>query len=229
MKNLPEICCLHDAMPPGRQESTAAIPMSTIGQEERKVRQQVVKLFREGLGYTIQEHQHRFAAWVAGRAASVKGCRFTVKQAKAILEAVGFDAAFATPSALPKPTEFEFTHRKWRMAVIKAAAKQKLPLKFTHGVAAKLINCYLKVRFVCGGQHEHERVRCLHPPIDEVLLKELARRNVGGFSRQWQKLRQQRWSKFDSAAYQSAIDHIRQSLPSGEPLWKIEEYWEGHQ
>jgi hypothetical protein len=179
------------------------------------------------MAYTIEEHQHRLAAWAAGRAASVKGCRFTVRQAKVILEAAGFNADFATPSALPKPAQIDATHRKWRADIIKAAAKQKL--SFTHGVAAKVINCYLKVRFVCGGQHEHERVRCLHPPIDEVLLKELARQTVGGFSQQWRKLCQQRWSKFDSATYQSAIDRIRQSLPAGEPLWKIEEHWEGHQ
>jgi hypothetical protein len=179
------------------------------------------------LTYTIEEHQHRLAAWAAGRAASVKGCRFTVRQAKAILESAGFNTGFATASALPVPTHIDSMHRHWRKDIIKAAAKQKLT--FTHGVAAKLINCYLKVRFVCEGQHEHERVRCLHPPIDEVLLKELARQNVGGFSRQWRQLRQQRWSRFNSAAYQRAIDLIRQSLPPGEPLWKIEEHWEGHQ
>jgi hypothetical protein len=179
------------------------------------------------MSYTINEHQHRLATWAAGRAASVKGCRFKVHQAKAILEAAGFDADFATPSALPKPTQIDATHRKWREAIIKDAAKQKL--SFTHGIAAKLINCYLKVRFVCGGQHEHERVRCLHPPIDAVLLKELARQNVGGFSRQWRQLCQQRWSRFGSRTYQRAINRIRQSLPPGEPLWKIEEHWEGHQ
>ena len=181
------------------------------------------------MAYTFEEHQHRFAAWAAGRAASVKGCRFTVKQAKAILEKAGFRASSATPSALSRPTKIDSTHLKWRKDIIKAAAKQKLHDKFTHGVAAKLINCYLKVRFVCGDQHEHERVRCLHPPIDEVLLKELARKDVGGIGPKWRELRQKRWSKFDSATYQSAIDNIRQSLPPGEPLWKIEEYWEGHQ
>lgn len=100
---------------------------------------------------------------------------------------------------------------------------------FTHGVAAKLINCYLKVRFVCGGHHADERVQMLHPPIDEVLLKELAAMNFGGNAASWRKFRQARWSKFDSETYESVVELIRSSLPPNEPLWKIEEYWRGHQ
>ena len=64
-------------------------------------------------------------------------------------------------------------HRRWR-AVVKKAAKFE-GLNFTHGVAAKLINVYLKSRFVCGGHHAHKRVHNLHPPIDAILLK----RDVG--------------------------------------------------
>lgn len=36
--------------------------------------------------YDILEHRHRFAAWAASRAASVKGCRFSAEQGKAVLE-----------------------------------------------------------------------------------------------------------------------------------------------
>jgi hypothetical protein len=46
-------------------------------------------------------------------------------------------------------------------------------LRFTHGIAAKLVNVYLKSVFVCGGRHDHPRVRALHPPIDSLLLDAL--------------------------------------------------------
>ena len=69
-------------------------------------------------------------------------------------------------------------------------------------MAAKLINCYLKSRFVCGGHHSHERVRNLHPPIDAVLLKTLADVNLGGYERQWQQAGRTRWSKFNSEQYE---------------------------
>jgi hypothetical protein len=118
-------------------------------------------------------------------------------------------------------------HLKWREDVIAAAQGQGII--FTHGIAAKIINCYLKVRFVCAGAHNDARVQALHPPIDEVLLKELARLDFGGQANQWRKFRQARWSKFDSTTYQSVIDLIRQTLPADEPIWKIEEHWEGHQ
>lgn len=177
--------------------------------------------------YEIERHKHVVAAWSAATGARAsKLCRFKVREGVAILEACGFDAGFSTPDHLPKPRQLDATHRAWREAVIKSAQAQGL--SFTHGVAAKLINCYLKVRFVCGGYHDHERVRCLPPPIDALLLSELARKNVGGFKQDWRHLHTQAWSKFDSAMYERVIDLIRRVLPPGEPLWKIEEHWKGH-
>jgi len=176
--------------------------------------------------YTIEEHQHRLALWAAGRAGSVKGCRFKVLQAKAILEAAGFDASFSSAASLPAPAELDRTHREWRNALIRASGKKGITA--THGVAAKLINCYVKVRLVCAGHHEDERVKAMHPPIDEVLLKRLAELNVGGFGKQWKKARETRWSKFTSGQYEEVIRLIRKALRD-EPFWMIEEHWAGHQ
>jgi len=178
--------------------------------------------------YNIEEHNHRLAAWAASTSASASPlCRFKVHKGGAILEACGFDAAFSNPSQLPAPADLADQHLKWRAEVIAAAEKENLI--FTHGIAAKLINCYLKVRFVSGGHHADARVQALHPPIDEVLLKELAAVNFGSQAKKWRKFRQARWSKFDSATYEEVIALIRSSLLPNEPLWKVEEYWKGHQ
>lgn len=174
--------------------------------------------------YNIELHKHRLAAWAASRAASVKGCRFKVQHGVAILETSGFNPAFLT-SSLPGSDGVDVKHTEWRKNVI--AAAERNDLVFSHGVAAKLINCYLKVRFVCGGQHDQESVKHLHPPIDDLLLKALAKCNFGGEAKQWRKFRQKRWSKFDSETYENAINLIRQKL-SGAPLWKIEAHWKGH-
>ena len=176
--------------------------------------------------YTIEEHQHRLAAWAAGRAASVKGCRFKVWQAKVILETVDFNASFSSAASLPAPAELDRTHREWRNALIRAAGQEGITA--THGVAAKLINCYVKVRLVCAGCHDNERIKAMHPPIDEVLLKRLAELDVGGFQKQWKSLGAIRWSKFNSKQYEQVIDLVRRVLPD-QPLWKIEEHWAGHQ
>ena len=181
-----------------------------------------------GLGYGIEIHQHRFAAWAACRAASVVNCRFGVEQGRAILEACGFTESFCRPEQLPQPEPraVDEAHRQWRAAVMRAATSRGL--RFTDGVAAKLLNIYLKSRFVCGGHHAHARVTALHPPIDSVLLSGLANANVGGHRKEWKQAARTRWSKFGSDDYEQVIALIRQSL-NGAPLWKIEEHWRGNQ
>lgn len=178
------------------------------------------------MSYTIDDHRHRFAAWAAGRAANVNGCRFKVEQGKAILEAAGLDRLLSSPNTLPLPEETDMVHRTWRVNVIEGAREQGLT--FTHGVAAKLINIYLKAGFVCGGHHDHERVRSLHPPIDSLLLDELADQNVGGLRNIWNEARQIRWSKLNSAQYEKVISSIRTSMPNN-ALWEVEQYWRGYQ
>lgn len=176
--------------------------------------------------YTIEEHKHRFSAWAAGRGANVNGCRFSVEQAKEIIEAAGLNQLLADPNNLPLPQDIDTRHREWRNSVIAAAARFGLP--FTHGVAAKLINIYLKAGFVCGGHHAHANVQALHPPIDSVLLDELSAQNIGGRRRAWNDARRIRWSNFDSLQYETVINNIRNSIPN-QALWEVEQYWRGYQ
>jgi len=176
--------------------------------------------------YGIERHKHLFAAWAASRAASVKGCRFSVEQGRAILEACDFTSEFAAPEQLPPPEGTNHEHRRWRHAAIGAAELHALT--FTHGVAAKLINIYLKSRFVCGGHHSHKRVRALHPPIDNVVLRALARSDFGGFGRDWRSARSTRWSRLNSDQYEKVIELIRISVKDA-PLWMIEQFWRGNQ
>ena len=73
------------------------------------------------MSYTIAEHKHRFAAWAAGRAANVKGCRFTVSQGKRILETANIDIVARSVDNLPPPNDFDRYHREWRIKIINAA------------------------------------------------------------------------------------------------------------
>lgn len=174
--------------------------------------------------YTIDEHNHRLAAWAAATAARASClCRFPVGKGFAILEEGGFTSTFSSLENLPDPSKFDLVHKEWREIVIEKAENQKV--KFSHGVAAKLINCYLKVRFVCANLEHSPKVAALHPPIDDLLLKSLADNDVGGLKKEWKRLRASRWSKFDSDTYQNAINCIREILPEPEPLWRIESYW----
>jgi hypothetical protein len=185
----------------------------------------------DSASYNIHEHRHRFAAWAASRAASVKGCRFSAEQGKAILERAGQRALIDDPDRLPDPTALciDLRHNEWRAEVIRVAQRE-FHLPFTHGVAAKLINMYLKAAFVCGGFDDHERVCQLHPPVDGLLLDSLHTSAAGGAitAAVWETMRHKRWSKFNAEDYQSVIDAIR-AVVGPAPLWAIEEHWRGFQ
>jgi hypothetical protein len=177
--------------------------------------------------HNITEHKHRFAAWAASRASSVKGCRFKVEKGKSILDNSSLKQ-ISNIDALPNPEDFDKKHKEWRMEIIELAGKQGLN-NFTHGIAAKLINIYLKTIFVCGGFHDNVKVMAIHPPVDEILLKGLAKENVGARRKVWIEARKNRWSKFNSSQYEKVIINIKDSLPKNTGLWSIEEYWKGFQ
>jgi len=177
--------------------------------------------------YTIEEHKHRYTAWAASRAASTKTRRFNVLQGKNIIEAIGLNRLIANPNLLPTPAHIDSKHREWREAAI-LAAKTKDLTGFSHGVAAKLINVYLKGAFVCAGHENHPNVAALHPPIDSLILDQLHAGNVGEQGEQWAAARKRRWSKFTSEEYESVISAIKTTM-GGSDLWKIEAYWRGYQ
>ena len=177
--------------------------------------------------YSIELHAHRLAAWAACTAARAsKLCRFSVESGTIVLEQAGFTEAFVLDH-LPPAAEADHVHRQWRDRILQAANANAYP--FTHGVAAKLLNVYMKVRFVCGGHHQDPRVAALHPPIDKVLLTTLEKQNFGGQRVNWRALSSKGWSKFDSQDYETTIRLIRASLPPGTPMWTIEEHWQGYQ
>jgi hypothetical protein len=178
--------------------------------------------------YSIIEHKHRFAAWASGRAANVKNHRFTVEQGKKIIEESGLNQIATSIDNLPEPEEFDEVHCRLRELVIQASANI-LNKHFTHGVAAKLINVYLKSIFVCGYQYDNQKVKAIHPPIDSVLLDALHNEDVGELKKDWQVLRKRRWSNFNSDEYESAIYAIKKVLPKEAGLWQIEYYWRGFQ
>lgn len=177
--------------------------------------------------YNIYIHQHRLAAWAASTAARAsKLCRFKVEVGVAILEGAGFTPSLSTPDQLPTPEKVDTVHLEWRERLISEAEKQGIT--FTHGIAAKLVNTYLKVRFICGGYHEHDNAASLHPPVDKLLLDMLADLKVGDKAKQWRQYSKKGWSKYSSDDYQKVIDLFRSVLDE-RPLWEIEKYWRGYQ
>lgn len=174
--------------------------------------------------YTKKLHEHRLAAWAASRAASTSPkCRFKVKKGFTILENSGFDESFVIDEVCTVE-KVDALHKQWRLKVIEVANSEGL--EFSHGVAAKLINCYIKTRFVCGGLDD-EKIKNLHPPVDSILLENLRKLNKKVKPNPWKEYCEKRWSKFDSETYENVIKEIRKMLDE-EPMWMIEKYWNGY-
>jgi hypothetical protein len=175
-----------------------------------------------------------FSAWAAGRAASVKGCRFPVVAAFNIIDHLELETKFQEPSQLPTAHEFDKHHRQWRSRAIYFVKHDKSSgfksessvHNFTDGIAAKIINIYLKLKFVCGGYHDHPSVAAIHPPIDSLLLGKLRKKYPRPLHNPWKKYGKASWSKFTSEEYEEVISLIKQEM-NGLPLWRIEEYWPG--
>lgn len=186
--------------------------------------------------YDIHKHRHIFSAWAAGRAAPVRGhCQFKVETAFEIINYIGLEK-INTPNKLPDPGKMDDEHRKWRNTAISYAKLHKSMFSneyhadnFTHGIAAKLINIYLKSKFLCGDQSGHECIAALHPPVDRTLLLNLAKKDRDPERAKWWKhYAVSGWSKFSSTDYEEVIELIK-NHQNGDPLWQIERYWSGHQ
>lgn len=190
--------------------------------------------------YTFSEHRHRLAAWGAASGASASPCcRFPVRQGVRLIEDCGLkEIAVGGWDALPNPEDFDNCHGQWRNALVECAAQllgERYGDHFSHGVAAKLINGYFKTIFVCGmtddlnnlNDEQSQKLNAIHPPIDRLLLAELATHNVGGKRNFWRQHRDIGWSNFSSDQYQAVIEGVRTC--TGGALWRIEEHWVGHQ
>lgn len=179
------------------------------------------------MSYDIHEHVHRFASWAASRAASTKGARFPVEEGQYILRQAGLLAILEQGiDGLPNPEQMDAMHRQWRSLIISLAAKRGHA--WTHGIAAKLINVYLKAAYVGLATRIHPKVAALHPPLDRELLTGLVRANRGDAKR-WRSWRDIGWSKFTSTQYELVISDVRAWVGIGQPLWKIESEWPGYQ
>ncbi len=180
--------------------------------------------------YTIHEHRHRSAAWIAGRSASVRGGKaFSVERAKEWIEATPLREYLEKPQKLPDAARFDDEHCEWRKQIIAAANRDAKPQVISHGTAAKLINVYLKASLICGGHHE--KAKHIHPPIDRLLLNALAEGSAAKEDKKfWREYAQKAWSKFETDDYQAVIDKLK-TLPElkTKGLWAAEYYWQGYQ
>jgi hypothetical protein len=193
--------------------------------------------------YNLVEHSRRFAIWCASIAASRSPkCRFSVEQGKKMItETEELYQLAGRPDLLPEKKNFDTRHKEWRLDLINNAQNMignGAGREFTHGVAAKLINVYLKSIFLSSNiqlesDKDRSKIDALHPPIDRLLLTALGKdQNCpkprhNGKTVSWNFFVNSGWSKFNNEEYEEVIKAIH-GITQG-VLWKIESYWKGHQ
>jgi hypothetical protein len=89
----------------------------------------------------------------------------------------------------------------------------------TFGRAAKLVAVYLKSMVVLAAP-ESGLAHVAHPPIDRILLQNLARQR--GLPKQHTRTP---WTKLDEEQYQALIACLQSYMHPNEPFWKLEEFW----
>lgn len=189
------------------------------------------------MSFQPAEQRFRFAAWGAATAARAsKNCRFPVSDGVELLKRVGLDRLASGGTSLPSPQDFDETHNGWCSELVRLAPQTlSKPSKkaFSYGVAAKLVNCYLKPLFMehllTGTENEERlKVNAIHPPIDSVLLRKLGMCDPDvERAKNWRRWNSVGWSNFEDKTYLAVIGQIR-SVTAGE-LWRIEAFWTGHQ
>ncbi|MBY0538402.1 hypothetical protein K2P47_03315 [Patescibacteria group bacterium] len=161
---------------------------------------------------------------------------FSAKTGQEIIEASKLSQVSFGWENLPfsNQKEFDTWHSRMRESICLTASKNlNVNGKCTHGIAAKLINIYLKTIFVVGvhgklNSSQTTLLNLIHPPIDRTLLNELAKNNIGGYRSEWRKFIKIGFSSFTSTQYENVIELVIKSN-NGNPLWMIEEHFKGYQ
>jgi hypothetical protein len=109
------------------------------------------------------------------------------------------------------------------MSVVDFLNRAGIP-NVTFGRAAKLIAVYLKSAVVLGPASGTALARFAHPPIDGILLTNLAASKEvhSEHQREWAKIR---WTKLNAEQYYELVTQLRQVLGPEEPIWKLERFW----
>jgi hypothetical protein len=175
------------------------------------------------LPYDMNEHRHRFAAWVAGRAVQRRFKGATVEKLRDALESCGIREFVGSPESRGiDERRFRELHRQWCRAVIESLRQQRLNATF--GRAAKLVAVYLKVMVVLSPAGNCDLARVSHPPIDSTILQNVAvAADVQSpHKRSWKTVK---WTQLTEENYYSLIDQLRAVIPSSDPFWTLERYW----
>lgn len=179
-------------------------------------------------GFTKKEyshflHRHNFSAWAAARAAQ-RGFPVTVPEIVSAIERSGLEGAVANTKSYPLTSvDFDSFHRRYAREIINLLKAEGVG-SVTYGRAAKIIAIYLKSMVVIGPPWDTRFACIIHPPLDRILLRGLARRDSlpKGLK---QKCETINWTELSEDEYFDLIQALRQAGLDKPAFWMLEQHW----
>jgi hypothetical protein len=200
--------------------------------------------------YNQVEHIFRFAAWSASTAAgSSPLCRFKVEIGAKTLKISDCENLCKGINMLPDEN-FDYWHKQKCLEIKKNAIslleennQSEKAENFSDGIAAKLLNCFLKTVFIVQFEDNlsstnKNKIGVIHPPIDRILLKGIIENlkilydetQIEKKKNFWKKDIKLSWSTYTYKEYNKVIQEIKTiQNRRDKPLWDIEWCWKGYQ
>ena len=212
--------------------------------------------------YSLDIHKHVLASWAASSAASQAGFRFKakyglqllllaksgkktkrkdliqyIKEIKTFKEQQDFNDWHSKTIDMMRSGGRDFN--KILEGINKTKNKKLAIENYSYGIAAKLLNVYLKV-FYLGDFGKNTFASFIHPPIDRLLLEELLKKESEFFKFDCEPFEHTsttgsgkipKWTQINEEEYKEIIKFIREFLHKNnrKGLWRIEYAWRGHQ
>lgn len=174
--------------------------------------------------YSYPEHQHNFSAWAAARAAQRKFKGAKVPILKKSLEHVQLDVYVKTPSKHhTNEHDFDAQHTIWCNQIVKYLKENGVEAA-TFGLAAKLVNVYLKSSIVLSKYGDSKLASIVHPPIDDLMLKAIVA-DTSLSLRIRNECKGIKWTQFTEVSCQKLIKALKNHDLHIPNFWELERYW----
>tara|TARA_B100001287_G_C22631476_1_gene505398 strand:- start:718 stop:1266 length:549 start_codon:yes stop_codon:yes gene_type:complete len=171
--------------------------------------------------YTIDQHSHRFAVWTAARAATrgmKGGTTQNVEKAIRDSDLQSFVEIENIDTPISSFDVYKEHHDKYCKKIIKCFKDIGIPC--TYGRAAKIIAIYIKTRIL--NIEDHRLMNFAFPPIDSILLENLAKEYPT-----LKDLKKVKWTQLESKKYNDIIARLNNEwcMKKQKKMWEIEDYW----
>lgn len=164
------------------------------------------------MSYSFADHLHNYSVWTSARA--VQRGFTTTENIKSAIDNTQL-RKLVEVGGVKTLVEFDNFHRSTAKIIIQHLTEMNIPTSY--GRAAKIIAVYLKTSVVIRDSGESILSKIIHPPIDNILLTNLAKENKG------MGLENIKWTQLSEKEYFELMRKLQ--TIHHDSFWKLEKYW----